>query len=281
LRRALLAQETTSSAWQLCWLAFVSIIRMSSHAGTAQWQYVLPNKRKVSPKEPFSAYFRKVSEMASDMRALQSETCGYQPRLYQEDCRLEGAVPAEWADLIITSPPYINNYDYADATRLEMTMMGEIEGWKDLQGAVRTHLVRSCTQHVSAYASDVYQILKNPLLRPILDELEPTVMALDAEREMHGGKKNYHAMIVHYFLDLAQVWMQMRRISRSGSSVCFVIGDSAPYGIHVPVEQWLGRLALAAGFKSFEFSKFRDRNIKWKNRKHQIPLHEGHLWIHG
>ncbi|PNK76651.1 hypothetical protein CEQ35_022805 [Yersinia enterocolitica] len=65
------------------------------------------------------------------------------------------------------------------------------------------------------------------------------------------------------------------------SSICYVIGDSAPYGIYVPAEKWLGELALSAGFNSVHFEKLRDRNIKWKNRTHTVPLHEGRLWIKG
>jgi hypothetical protein len=49
----------------------------------------------------------------------------------------------------------------------------------------------------------------------------------------------------------------------------------------VPVDRWLGELAVAAGFKSYHFEKTRDRNVKWKNRKHNVPLHEGRLWIEG
>jgi hypothetical protein len=63
--------------------------------------------------------------------------------------------------------------------------------------------------------------------------------------------------------------------------VCFVVGDSAPYGVYVPVERWLGELALAAGFHSYSFEKTRDRNVKWKNRKHRVPLKEGRLWVEG
>jgi hypothetical protein len=47
------------------------------------------------------------------------------------------------------------------------------------------------------------------------------------------------------------------------------------------VDVWLGELAVAAGFKSYSFEKIRDRNIKWKNRKHRVPLKEGRLWIEG
>jgi len=61
-----------------------------------------------------------------------------------------------------------------------------------------------------------------------------------------------------------------------------VVGDSAPYGIYVPVDKWLGELAISAGFKSYYFEKTRDRNVKWKiSRKHKVPLHEGRLWVEG
>jgi hypothetical protein len=42
-----------------------------------------------------------------------------------------------------------------------------------------------------------------------------------------------------------------------------------------------GKLARAAGFDTWTFEKLRDRNIKWKNRKHRVPLCEGHLWVRG
>ena len=38
------------------------------------------------------------------------------------------------------------------------------------------------------------------------------------------------------FYDLAQVWKSLRRVTRAGGRVCFVIGDSAPYGVYVPLE---------------------------------------------
>ena len=88
-------------------------------------------------------------------------------------------------------------------------------------------------------------------------------------------------MVSAYFLDMAQIWKKIRWIMRPGSQICFVIGDSAPYGVHIPVDKWLGELAVSAGFKGYHFTKIRDRNVKWKNRKHTVPLHEGHLWVTG
>jgi hypothetical protein len=77
------------------------------------------------------------------------------------------------------------------------------------------------------------------------------------------------------------VFQALRPVCKAGSKVCFVVGDSAPYGVYVPAEEWLGRLAVAAGFHGYSFEKIRDRNVKWKNRKHRVPLHQGRLWIEG
>lgn len=88
-------------------------------------------------------------------------------------------------------------------------------------------------------------------------------------------------MIACYFSDMARVWIALRRVCGRGSRVCFVIGDSAPYGVHVPVYDWMEKLAIAAGFGNPRFEKTRDRNVKWKNRKHRVPLSEGRFWVEG
>jgi hypothetical protein len=281
LKQAWLSRADESPASELTWLALASILRECSPAGTAQWQYVLPRKSKARSAEPFAAFDAKVERMASDMRKRQSQSGSERATLLQGDARECCGVPDGWADLIVTSPPYPNNYDYADATRLEMSFFGELRGWGDLQETVRRHLLRSCTQHVSATKEDGRRTLDDRLLDPIRAEIEPVFERLEKERDLHGGKKPYHAMIAGYFHDMARMWQALRRVSAPQVLACFVIGDSAPYGIHVPVERWLGELAVANGFGSYSFEKTRDRNIKWKNRKHRVPLHEGRLWIHG
>jgi hypothetical protein len=57
-----------------------------------------------------------------------SRTLGNWYKSVRSDARNCLGVPENFADLIITSSPYANNYDYADATRLEMCFAGEISG---------------------------------------------------------------------------------------------------------------------------------------------------------
>ena len=262
------------------WFIITAILRITSPVGTAQWQYIQPNKTKSKVIDPFVAFESKVNEMYLDMKRTQNRFKNVVDSIIlNEDARNIESIPDGWGDLVITSPPYANNYDYADATRLEMTFWGEINGWADLQDFVRKHLIRACTQHVSKLGDSIDGILSNPRLDVIKSELWEVFKTLKEERLKHGGKKNYHLMVAAYFNDLADVFHSLRRVTNDNCKMCFVIGDSAPYGIYVPVDKWLGELAVSAGFGDYYFEKLRDRNIKWKNRKHTVPLHEGRLWI--
>lgn len=280
LRRAYEKVKDDSPASKLCWLTLVCILRQVSPVGTAQWQYVLPKKQKRKVAGVYEAFDRCCEMFYHDM-VLGRNVRGPHPVLIQGDARTCRGVPDGWADLVITSPPYPNNYDYADATRLEMCFLGEIGGWGDLQNAVRRNLVRSCSQHVPEHAENLDKILDSRDIAPIRDELSLVCRRLAQVRLTKGGRKTYHLMVGCYFLDLAHVWHAIRRCCKAEAKVCFVVGDSAPYGVYVPVIPWLGRLALSAGFRTYDFEKTRDRNIKWKNRKHRVPLQEGRLWVKG
>jgi hypothetical protein len=160
-----------------------------------------------------------------------------------------------------------------------MTFLGDIASWGDLK-PLRQKLIKSSSQQMVRYNGQAV-LDTSAGLEPIRSELAEVYLELAEVRHTRGGKKAYHSMIVGYFNDMATAWQQIRRSTAEGGRVCFVIGDSAPYGVHVPVERWLGDLAVAAGFTAWEFEKVRTRNDKWENRKHRVPLHEGRLWVTG
>lgn len=281
LRKALERSADDTSEYKLAKIAFICVLRSASHAGTATWQYVLPNKTKTNVSGALKAYLHQIDVMASDLIYMQNSGAVKQSNILEQDSRKYREGMNDKIDLVLTSPPYANNYDYADATRLELSVLGEIKGWGDLQDIIRPGLVRSCSQMVSKEKKRTFEYLEDPILAPIHDEIIDVCQRLDEEKEHHGGKKNYHTMVALYFLDLAHVFRNLRAYCKEGSRVCFVVGDSAPYGIYVPVDEWLGRLAQSVGFYDYSFDKTRDRNIKWKNRKHRVPLKEGYLWIEG
>jgi hypothetical protein len=281
LKSAWSALRDESPESELVWLALTAILRPTSKAGTAQWQYILPNKTKKNVLSPDVAFRQQVELMKADIQWMQARADRSLARILAEDARNFAHDLSCQVDAVITSPPYANNYDYADALRFEMTFWGDVDGWGGIHDAVRKHLIVSSSQHSSRERLRLDDLLKAEAVAPILPELTGVVEQLAQVRESHGGKKHYHTMVAAYCRDISLVLRHLRRVCRAGSRMCWVIGDSAPYGVHCPIEKWIGELAVAAGFRSCHFDKLRDRNIKWKNRKHRVPLKEGLLWIQG
>ncbi|MCE2403988.1 MAG: site-specific DNA-methyltransferase [Dehalococcoidia bacterium] len=266
---------------KLTWLALVGILRSCSSAGTAPWQYVLPSKTKSKVLAPYDAFNLQVRKMLADMTLWQMTDVRCDANIFLDDARLLNTIADDSVGLVITSPPYANNYDYGDATRLEMSFFGEVTGWGDLHEKARKHLIRSCSQHASIEKLDLNRLLDELVGTTLVGEISSVCDALAEQRLYHGGKKDYHLMVAAYFADMRKAWRSLRRVCASGARACFVVGDSAPYGVYVPTDRWLGELALDAGFRDYSFEKIRDRNVKWKNRKHDVPLKEGFLWVQG
>ena len=165
LRLACAKCDDGSPSSKLAWLALTGILRKCSKAGTAQWQYVLPKKSKSKTEAPASAFEKACRMIHSDMLDF-TDRLGPVPLLARADARTCEGVPDRFANLVVTSPPYPNNFDYADATRLEMSFFGELRSWSELQAKVRCHLLRSCSQHVTEKSVDLESVL--PARQPVL-----------------------------------------------------------------------------------------------------------------
>ena len=253
LRKAVVAFGDDSPAARLTWLTLVGILRKTSQVNTASWQYVLPRKAKKNPASPVAAFEELASLIQADM--LQSRRLRgaegqvrRKRRAYLQRSSGQfgepGSSPLRHTPTTSTTPTPLG---------WEMTFMREIDSWGDLQGAVRQYLVRSCSQHVPERAVDLDSILVDEAVAPIRKELTAACEELAEVRKSRGGRKTYHLMIAGYFLDMAQCWRALRRVCKPESRVCFVIGDSAPYGVYIPVIEWMSDLARAAGFHTCQF----------------------------
>jgi hypothetical protein len=136
----ILSKDFPDDINDITWLAITSILRKCSFVGTAQWQYILPNKTKAKVSEPFLAFETKFYDIIQDMLIYQKSYYRNDAIILKHDARVDCEQLENKIDFVITSPPYPNNYDYADATRLEMCFWGEIEKWADLQLSVRQYI---------------------------------------------------------------------------------------------------------------------------------------------
>jgi hypothetical protein len=107
-------------------------------------------------------------------------------------------------------------------------------------------------------------------------ELTNKVCELSKLRLTKGGKKSYDILVAGYFNDMLQVLKETHRILKPSASCLLILGDSAPYGVYIPIDVYLGEVALSLGFKNYSVRELRARGGKWKAnpQRHKVALRE-------
>ncbi|HRE49005.1 MAG TPA: hypothetical protein PLD47_14855 [Aggregatilineales bacterium] len=266
----------------LCKLALTDVLRSSAAAGTG-WPYIAPRKNKGDkpPKDALKLFGQTVLEMVRDLHhAAQHVPNNTELHNILGDSRVRQTLSDAQINLALTSPPYLNNYDYADRTRLEVYFWGIAKSWADITHTFRDRLIVAATTQVVRRQHDVETALSADIraLSPMLyQKIQQSVRELSVMRLKKGGKKDYDLMVALYFNDLLAVMQETYRVLKPGGAFYMVLGDSAPYGVHVHTDEWLGQLGCSLGFQSFVYQTFRARGTKWQAnpQRHSVPLREG------
>ncbi len=266
-------------------LGLTNLLRVVADVATG-WPYIAPKKEKHGTKATVSSNIaellrKQLRQMYGDVQEIRRLSClGGKSELIAGDSRQQqGRIEAASVDLAFTSPPYLNNYDYADRTRLETYFWGEATSWGDITRKVRTRLIMSATTQISRKDFDETSLLSEDLCQTaphIADELRPKIRDLSLKRLTKGGKKSYDIMVGGYFNDMFCVMRETFRTLRVGSPFILILGDSAPYGVYIPTDTYLGEIGKAIGFSRYEVEELRARGGKWKDnpQRHDVALKE-------
>ena len=286
LRRVILELQGEQHVRDFLKLALTSTLRIVTTAG-AGWPYIAPGKRhsRKTDKNAHTEFRARCHLMMADIQQTQTLGIPYSSHdvLLGDARQFASYMENETVDLIVTSPPYLNNYDYADRTRLETYFWGIHESWADITREVRDHLIMAATTQVRM--STMNEIRECPRIRQVAagihDELSAIIGRLGDMRAIKSGKKTYDYVVAGYFEDMLQVLLGGLAVLKPGGHFALVLGDSAPYGVHVPTEQIVGKLAVAIGFSSYEIEQIRTRGGKWghNTQRHKVPLKESILTI--
>lgn len=182
----------------------------------------------------------------------------------------------------ITSPPYLNNLDYGEVSKVHSHFFGYTNDWSDITKKVRRKLVTGATTHYSEAEFDLDNFkqsdfyLNNKHLANSLIKISNQIRAVSKER---GGKKSFNILTLLYFNDMFQVLKEIRRVVKQEGTAYLILGDSAPYGVYVPTTQILGKIANRAGFSNYKIHRIRSRGTKWKSLRfrHSLELPENVL----
>jgi len=174
------------------------------------------SKRALPAKEIFR---RKMKRMLKDLEGR--EAYGHAPRVFLGDARALD-IPPESIELIVTSPPYLNNIDYSKIYGLELSLL---------------HMSRAEAEEVRmrAVRSFIGKKMK-------VQEMPPEV-----------GELGYKIPVIGtYFKDMEQAIVEMHRVLKSGSEAHIVVSNSVIHETHVLVDEVLAEISERIGFTDVE-----------------------------
>lgn len=132
---------------------------------------------------------------------------------------------------IITSPPYLNRYDYSRTYALELCLLS-VKSHRDMV-AVRHSLLRS---HVESREHEGKEVIL-----PALDE----VLASLARKELNNER--VPIMVKGYFEDMNLVIQNMAAALKPGGRVALVVANAQFAGENIPVDLMLSEIAAWHG----------------------------------
>ncbi|MCI2229910.1 methyltransferase [Polaribacter sp. MSW13] len=203
--------------------------------------------------------------------------------IYLQDSReINSNIPDNSCSICITSPPYLNNLDYGEVSKVCSHFYGITDSWGDITEKVRKKLVTGATTHYkeSEFKFEEWKLrdfyIEN---KKIMDSIMPDIFKIHEISKTRKGKKSFHILSLYYFEDMYKVLVEMKRVLRDGSKAYLVLGDSAPYGVFIDTTKMLGEIAKNVGFNDYKIIKIRERGTKWQSLRyrHSLKLSENIL----
>ena len=210
-------------------------------------------------KKSFTESFELNMEMITS--DILQKTITQKANIIQGDCRkiLKSKLSKPFK-LCITSPPYLNTFDYTDIYRPELYLGKFIEGSKPLYD-LRLTTVRS---HVQAKWEKPTQTDFGLLYQHAMDHVNA-----NTDKLMH---KDIPLMIQAYFEDMLNILKLLKAKAAKDGQLWLVVSNSAYAGLEVPVDLIIGDLASKAGWFLKEIGVL--RYVKKRKTKHSPKVNE-------
>lgn len=160
---------------------------------------------------------------------------------------------------VITSPPYLNRYDYTRIYALELAMLG----LEDEQvRSIRKETLKSHVEAVHRHHPELNSSLLSAVQRDI------------SERELSNPQ--IPTMISGYFHDMAWNIQEIARVLKPGGFAAYVVGNCRFSGVHVEVDAILAQIGESFGLDVEEIliAKTRGSSAQQVRKYGDLPLRE-------
>jgi len=184
---------------------------------------------------------------------------------------LKRRFPKSFADLIITSPPYVTSYEYADLHQLSTLWLGYTSDYKFLREGTIGSLY-----HDSIFTKDIKKLNKTG---------ERIVF------QLYNGDKRKARSAAKYFVDMQKTVSKTYGMLNNNGLALFVIGNTEYKSIRIDNAKHLVESMFFAGFHNIEISRrkiskkiltpYRDENGRFTTDKNSRQVYAEEFIIIG
>jgi DNA modification methylase len=185
-------------------------------------------------------------------------------------------------DLVVTSPPYLNNYHYPRNTRPQLHWLGMTAG-PGYKGAREGDSFGKFWQTVRGLEA-INLNFSLPCLRDVIE----FIRRANCENGEYGGPgwANY---VATYFNDAYRLCGLLFKLLRSKGSAVVVLGNSVIQGVEVKTDQFFGQIARLRGLEFADTLLLREKrtgtsiiqsSVRVEKAARQTVLYESAIVLH-
>ncbi|HEY1349503.1 MAG TPA: N-6 DNA methylase [Ktedonobacteraceae bacterium] len=202
----------------------------------------------------------RIAKMIEDTRRQPCLSSSVPCEIFSGDAR--GALTSgRQADVVITSPPYVNRNNYIAQQKAELSLLRLLASYDDyrrlVQSTLRSHVEGDLGTCLQTTIPEVARILDAFTLTP-------------------NNNAKIPQMIAGYFEDLRETLERLFAVVRPGGRLAFVVGNSRWGGVVVPVDHLLALLAERQGFRVERLlvTRLKGNSPQQMQRYGRIPVRE-------
>lgn len=188
-----------------------------------------PNKKIINVRDAFHKQFASMKKANID---------NSRPKGIKVEIKINNFMnnrPRKKADLLVTSPPYVTSYEYADLHQLSLLWLGFTKDFRDFRSGSVGSLY-----HNSDFDKNKSQLNKTGNLNV------SKLWKVDKRRARNAAK---------YFVDMQKVIQKSNQLLNTGGYALFIIGNTEYKQVRIDNAKHLAESMLMAGYKEIEVSK--------------------------
>lgn len=247
---------------------FSSILKASSRWLTKSIKpQIDPNKKEIDVLDVYIQHYNKF------IKAIKNTECKEESEIKVKCKNYLTVKHTPLVDLVITSPPYVTSYEYADLHQLSSLWLGYVEDYRTLRrGTIG-----------SVYNSDDFSF-NNQELNSVGQEI---VDKLLAGKKMTSKVKS----VARYYVDIQHAINRCYLMLNPNGMAFFVVGDTEYKGVKIENSKHLVQSLIDNGFTDIRMGKrkisnklltpYRDGGGKFSSDKTQREVYHEEFIISG